>query len=269
MGKRAEAEQRWRDSDDPESGSGFQRMTILEHLDELRRRLIRAIAAVGLIFLATYAIHEQLFELVAKPLTQHLPQEGRLVYLKLQEPFILYIKVAIVSAIFLAAPYILYQIWLFIAPGLYRHEKKYAIPFILFSSTLFLAGCSFAYFIAFPNACAFFIELGNPYTPNIAIDMFFDLAMFIILGMGAVFQLPLIIVFLALMGVVTPRFLVQKFRHAILIIFIIAAIISPTTDAVNLFLFAGPMILLYIISIGLCWLIARRRDKQREESAAG
>jgi len=244
------------------------KMTILEHLEELRKRLIRSIAAVGLIFLATYAIHEELFRTVALPLTRHLPDEGRLVYLKLQEPFILYIKVAIVAAIFLGAPYLLYQVWLYIAPGLYRKEKRYAIPFVLASSLLFLAGCSFAYFVAFPNACAFFIDLGQPYTPNIAISMFFDLAMFIIIGMGAVFQLPLVIVFLAMMGVVTPRFLVKKFRHAILIIFVVAAIISPTTDAVNLFIFAGPMILLYCLSIGLCWIIVRKRNRKRIENTA-
>ena len=253
--------------DESKEENGFQKMSLLEHLEEFRRRLFRALAAVGIAFCVTYAFHEQIFRVVAQPLTRFLPDGGHLVYLRLQEPFILYIKVAIVAAIFLSAPYLLYQVWLFISPGLYRHEKRFAIPFILFASVLFIGGCCFAYFIAFPAACQFFVELGQPYTPNIAIDMFFDLAMFIIIGMGAVFQLPLVIMFLTMLGVVTPRFLIKKFRHAIVIIFIVAAVISPTTDAVNLFIFAGPMVLLYIMSIGLSWMLARRRNKKLAEDS--
>lgn len=249
-------------------GAPLRQMSLLEHLEELRKRLLHAALSVVAAFCLTYAYHQEIFQTLALPLTKHLPPEGNLVFLKLQEPFTLYLKVAFFAALILAAPYILYQLWLFISPGLYRHEKQYAIPFLFFSSLLFLAGCGFAYFVAFPSACAFFIELGQPYTPNIDIDHFFDLALFIIAGMGAVFQLPVVIAFLAMMGVVTPQFLLKKFRHAIIIIFIAAAVISPTTDAINLFLFAGPMLVLYILSIGVAAIFYWRKKKARERAAA-
>lgn len=250
------------------AAGGFKPMTLLQHLEELRKRLLHAAIAAALAFCVTYAYHEEIFRVLAQPLTRYLPEGGRLVYLKLQEPFTLYIKVAFVAGLILAAPFILYQVWLFISPGLYRHEKRYALPFIVFSSTLFIAGCLFAYFIAFPSACAFFIQMGQPYVPNIDIDFFFDLALFIILGMGAVFQLPIVIAFLSMMGMVTPGFLLRKFRHAVVIIFIVAAVISPTTDAINLIIFAAPMLVLYILSIGVSGLFAWRKKRTREANAA-
>lgn len=240
-------------------------MSLLEHLEELRSRLFRILLGVAVAFALTFSFHKEIFNWLALPLTRYLPEGGRLVYLKLQEPFMLFIKVALVAAIFLSAPYILYQVWLFISPGLYRHEKRYTIPFILFSTLLFVAGCLFAYLIAFPSACAFFIDMGQPYVPNIDIDFYFDLALFIIVGMGAVFQLPIVIAFLSLMGLVTPGFLVRKFRHAVVIIFIVAAVVSPTTDAINLCIFAGPMLVLYILSIGVSWIFMRRRRVRQPE----
>lgn len=245
----------------PETGESLKPMTLLEHLDELRRRLMRCLMAVAVGFAVSYAYHEEIFQWLALPLTRYLPEGGRLVYLKLQEPFMLFLKVALFAGIFLAAPYLLYQLWLFISPGLYRHEKRYALPFIVFASALFIAGCAFAYFVALPSAFQFFIDMGKGYTPNIDIDFFFDLVLFIILGMGAVFQLPIVIAFLSMMGMVTPRFLIQKFRHAVVIIFIVAAVISPTTDALNLVIFAGPMLVLYVLSIGVSWIFMRRRAK--------
>ena len=248
--------------------TAFKPMTLLEHLEELRRRLFHCALAVALAFCFTYYFHAEIFQWLSAPLVQYLPEGGRLVFLKLQEPFTLYLKVAAVAAIFFSAPYLIYQVWLFIAPGLYRHEKLYALPFILFASALFLGGCAFAYYIAFPSACAFFIDLGKPFVPNIDIDFFFDLSLFIILGMGAVFQLPIVIAFMSMMGMVTPKFLIQKFRHAMVIIFIVAAVVSPTTDAINLCIFAGPMIVLYILSIGVSWIFAARRKRRAQESAA-
>lgn len=245
----------------PESGESLKPMTLLEHLDELRRRLMRCLMAVAVGFAVSYAYHEEIFQWLARPLTRFLPDGGQLVYLKLQEPFMLFLKVALFAGIFLAAPFLLWQLWLFISPGLYRHEKRYALPFIVFASALFIAGCAFAYFVALPSAFQFFIDMGKGYTPNIDIDFFFDLVLFIILGMGAVFQLPVVIAFLSMMGMVTPRFLIQKFRHAVVIIFIVAAVISPTTDALNLVIFAGPMLVLYVLSISVSWIFMRRRAK--------
>jgi sec-independent protein translocase protein TatC len=252
----------------PESGDSLRSMTLLEHLDELRRRLFRCLMAVAVGFAVSYAYHEEIFQWLARPLTRFLPEGGQLVYLKLQEPFMLFLKVALFAGIFIAAPFLLWQLWLFISPGLYRHEKRYALPFIVFASALFIAGCAFAYFVALPSAFQFFIDMGKGYTPNIDIDFFFDLVLFIILGMGAVFQLPIVIAFLSMMGMVTPRFLVQKFRHAVVLIFIVAAVISPTTDALNLVIFAVPMLVLYIVSIGVSWIFARRRARGDAAGAA-
>lgn len=246
----------------------FKPMTLLEHLEELRRRLFHCALAVALAFCFTYYFHAEIFQWLSAPLAQYLPEGGRLVFLKLQEPFTLYLKVAAVAAIFFSAPYLIYQVWLFIAPGLYRHEKLYALPFILFASVLFISGCAFAYYIAFPSACAFFIELGKPFVPNIDIDFFFDLSLFIILGMGAVFQLPIVIAFMSMMGMITPKFMLQKFRHAVVIIFIVAAVVSPTTDAINLLIFAAPMLILYVLSIGVSWIFAARRKRRAQEAAA-
>jgi sec-independent protein translocase protein TatC len=247
-------------AEDASSEPAFKPMSLLQHLEELRRRLFHCALAIALAFCFTYYFHAEIFQWLSTPLARYLPEGGRLVFLKLQEPFTLYLKVAAVAAIFFSAPYLIYQVWLFIAPGLYRHEKLYALPFILF-----LSGCAFAYYIAFPSACAFFIDLGQGFTPNIDVDFFFDLVLFIIIGMGAVFQLPIVIAFMSMMGMVTPKFLLRKFRHATVIIFIVAAVISPTTDAINLFIFAGPMMVLYVLSIGVSWIFARRRKRKELE----
>lgn len=248
----------------------LKKMSLLTHLEELRKRLIRSVLAVVVAFLVTFFYCKEIFNFVARPLLKLLPKGGQLVYTDLSTPFMLFMKVALVTALILAAPVILYQLWLFISPGLYRHEKRYVLPFMFFSSLLFLSGCAFAYLVIFPATCAFFIQVGSPYTPLIDISFFFDLAMVIVLGMGAVFQMPIVIVFLTMMGVVSPGFLLRKIRHAILIIVIVAAVLSPTTDVLNLLLFSAPMVVLYVLSIGLSWIVARGKRRRREaEEAAG
>lgn len=240
----------------------LRKMPLLEHLSELRKRIVWSMAGILVAFVLTFSFYSFLFDQLARPLERHLPKGKHLVFIRLQEPFTVSIKVAIVSAILLSAPFIFYQIWLFISPGLYRKEKRLVIPFLLFSTSLFAGGCLFAYYFAFPAACAFLLSMGTPYTPQISMDEYFDLAMLVILGMGAIFQMPVIVSFLSMMRVLTPRFMIRTLRHAILIIVVVAAIISPTTDIVNLFVYACPMVVLYILSIFMSWIFTRRARKK-------
>ncbi|MBP7865307.1 MAG: twin-arginine translocase subunit TatC [Acidobacteria bacterium] len=244
-----------------EANNELRKMTLLEHLQELRSCLLYSVIAVAVAFGVTFAFNDWIYGQLALPLLRHLPKGSTLVFLRLQEPFTVSLKVAFCFAVFLSAPVIIYQLWRFISPGLYQKERRWFVPFVFFSSLLFLAGCTFAYRVAFPAACSFLIGVGRPYNPQISMDEYFDFAMMVILGMGAVFQMPIIVSFLAMMKILTPRFMIKTLRHAILIIFILAAIISPTTDVVNLFIFAAPMILLYLVSVILCWLITRRRAR--------
>jgi sec-independent protein translocase protein TatC len=194
----------------------------------------------------------------------YLGRENQLVTNTVQGAFNLYIKVAFFSAIFFAVPFILTQAWGFIAPGLYPHEKKYAAPLIIMATLSFVVGCAFAYYIAFPRAADFLLSVateGN-IQPLITVDEYFDLILTIMLGLGVVFEIPAIVFFLARMGLVTYKMLLKVWRAAVIVIFIIAAILSPTTDVPNLMVFAAPMMILYAVSIGIAWLFHRDRHKE-------
>ncbi len=186
----------------------------------------------------------------------------KLITQTVQGAFNLYIKVAFYAAIFFAVPFLLIQVWGFISPGLYKHEKKYAFPFVLMSSLFFLIGCTFAYYIAFPRAADFLLEVaveGN-LEPLVSADEYFDLIILIMLGLGIVFEMPAVTFFMAKLGIVTPQFMLKGWRYAIVLIFIVAAVLSPTTDIPNLLVFAAPMLLLYGVSIGIAALFGRKRD---------
>ena len=235
------------------------RMTFLEHLDELRRRIMHSIIAVVVTFGVAWIFHERIFDFLSIPIKSVV---DKLVVIKPTEPFTIYLKVSFVAAIFLAVPYILFQVWLFIAPGLYRKEKSYALPFLLASTILFLLGGMFAYYVVLPPALSFLLlEFGSSFDHMISAVEFFDFEMLIIIGMGVIFQLPVLVAFLSIFGLITPRFLWKNFRYAVLIITIIAAVVSPTTDPFNLFLWSGPMVILYSLSIGISWIFKRRREK--------
>jgi sec-independent protein translocase protein TatC len=195
----------------------------------------------------------------------YLGKDNQLVTGTVQGAFNLYIKVAFFAAIFFAVPFILVQAWGFIAPGLYPHEKKYAAPLIIMASICFITGCAFAYYIAFPRAANFLLGVateGN-IQPLITVDDYFDLILTIMLGLGVVFEMPAIVFFLARMGLVTYKLLLKVWRISIIVIFIIAAILSPTTDVPNLLVFAAPMMLLYFLSVGIAWLF--HKDRRKEE----
>lgn len=248
---------------DPEQQLGG-RMTFLEHLDELRRRILQSIYALLVGFSVGWIFRERIFDFLAEPIYDAV--QDQLVIIKPTEAFTIYLKVAFAAAIFLAIPWILLQVWLFIAPGLYRKEKLYALPFLLSSTILFLAGGAFAYLVVLPPALNFLLNVfGQKFKPLITAVEYFDFEVLILVGMGAIFQLPVLVGFLSIFGMVTPRFLWKNFRYAFLLIVIIAAVVSPTTDPFNLFIWSGPMVVLYLVSIIISWLFNRRRTKRLEK----
>ena len=233
------------------------RMTFLEHLDELRKRIVQSLIALVLTSAAGWIFREQIFEILRAPLGDAVQT---LVYTKVTDTFTIWLKIAVAFGIFLASPFILLQVWLFISPGLYRKEKKYSVPFLVSGTALFVAGGLFAYYVILPLSLNFLIkELGARLQPMLTAVDYFNFVVIIVVGMGAVFQLPVLVAFLSLFGLITPRFLWKNFRYAILLIFIVAAVVSPTPDALNLSFWAGPMILLYLGSIGVSWVFQRRR----------
>lgn len=241
-------------------------MTLLEHLEELRKRIIWSILGITAAFFGCFLYAEKIFAYVQRPIMEALQRnnmEQTLVYTNPIEPFNLYVKIGLIAGIFLASPFVLYQIWMFIAPGLYRHEKRYVVPFMLSTVGLFLSGGFFGYKIVYPQALTFLIHYGGQFKPMITVSEYTNLFMTIILGLGAVFELPVLIFFLALMGIVSAGWLWRNIRYSILVIFIIAAIVTPTPDVVNMCIFAAPMVGLYVLSIGVAWLVHPSRRKAR------
>jgi len=244
-----------------ENEDGFGKMSFLEHLDEFRKRLIFIIITVLIAFMICWVFSPRIYKIIASPLTQFLPEnDNKLAYTSLTDPFFLYMKTAFIAALFASCPIILYQLWLFIAPALYRKEKRYVFPFVAFSSLFFFAGGAFGFYVVFPAACRFFLAVGENFKQVITIKEYFSLFSRIILGIGLVFEMPVLTFFLARIGVVTASFLWKNLKYAILLIFIIAAAITPTPDIVTQSFVALPMIGLYGLSI-LVALVFRRREK--------
>jgi sec-independent protein translocase protein TatC len=245
-------------------------MGFLDHLEELRKRIIYSIISVAVGFFACWGYREQIYAVMQKPIMNALKANGmaeKLVYLNPTEPFNLYLKISALAGLFLTSPFVLYQVWMFISPGLYRKEKRYVVPFMISTIALFSMGGYFGYKFVYPYALTFLIDFGKQFQPMITIGEYTSLFLSIILGMGLIFEMPILVFFLALMGIVSAGFMWKNFRYAILVIFIIAAIVTPTTDILNMCIFAAPMIALYLLSIGVAWLVhpkqrAARRDKK-------
>ena len=242
---------------EPEDNTG--KMSFLEHLDELRRRLVRIAIYVGIGLAASFYFSKDIYHFISRPLLTVLPQGTKLAYTNPTDPFTLYLKVSALAGIFLTIPFILYEVWKFIAPGLYRREKRYVFPFLFFSILLFLVGAAFCYTIVLPQAYGFLVRLGGDFTPVIKIDEYLDLTNMMLLGFGLIFEMPVLVAFLAIFGLVTPKFLISKFRYAILIIVAAAAALSPTGDAFNLMIWTAPMIVLYMVSIVVAAVFSWRR----------
>jgi len=245
------------------------RMSFLEHLEELRARIIRMVIGVAVAFVGSLSFSNQLWSFVCQPAVtalNTLHYDPELVQIAPMEAFqIIWVKLPIVCSIFLASPWILYQIWAFVSPGLYRRERRWAAPFILCSAGLFILGGVFAYFVVFRYGLTFLLSIGrgNYVKPMVSITEYFDLFVNVVLGVGLVFEMPVLIFFLTLLRIVTPSFLINHSRYAILLIFIIAAVVTPTPDVFNLMLFATPMCLLFYMGIFASYLLVLHRENRR------
>jgi sec-independent protein translocase protein TatC len=254
--------------DDDEEG-GMLRMSFLEHLEELRSRILKALAGVGIAFLFSLIFANQLWNVVSEPAMVALKTLGfqdKLAQITPMETFTtVWVKLPMLAAIFLASPWILYQVWAFIAPGLYRRERRWAAPFVICSAGLFIAGGLFGYFVAFRFGLTFLLGIGRDIhiQPMVSVTEYFDLFVNVMLGIGLIFELPVLIFFLTLLHVASPGFLLRHSRYAILVIVILAAIVTPTPDVFNLMLFAVPMCLLFFVGIFAGYLLVLHREQRR------
>jgi sec-independent protein translocase protein TatC len=247
------------DSYEDELDANGAKMSFLEHLDELRKRLTGAVISLLIGCVVAFLFVGRIQAFIMVPLYEAMGQE-KLIYTNGFEPFLLTLKIGVLAGLFVASPFILWQFWLFIAPGLYQHEKRYAIPFVVFSTVLFVVGAMFSHYIAFPWTWKFFLSWENEYMRFLpVIGTTFSTYVKMLLAFGAMFQMPMLVFFLARMGVVTAGFLVRHTKYAVLIIFILGAVLSPGTDIVSQALMAGPMLLLYAVSIGVAWAFQKRQ----------
>jgi sec-independent protein translocase protein TatC len=237
-------------------------MSLMEHLDELRKRIVRSAIFLAVGFAAVWSFHDRFVGYIQAP----LKAIGKsLVMTHPMDALNLDLKVSMVGGAILASPFILYQVWLFIAPGLYQKEKRFVVPFMLATVGLFLTGASFGYFYVLPGALQILIvNFGKNFTPMVTIDEYTGFFLSIILGLGISFELPILIFFLAIFGIVSPRFLWKNIRYAILGVFIVAAIICPSPDPWTMCIYAIPMLVLYLIGIGVAWWVHPARRKKKE-----
>ena len=237
---------------------------LMSHLVELRKRLITSAIGVGVCFAVTYAFSEKLFEILALPLKANLPEGDRLIYTNLPEMFFVYIKTGLVAAVLLAAPFIFYQAWMFVAPGLYRKEKRYLLPFVFFSTLLFIGGALFGYFIVFPFGFRFFLGFSNEYIQALpSVKQYFSLSIKLLLGFGIIFELPVVAFFLSRMGILTADLMRRQRKYAILLIFIVAAVLTPP-DVITQLMMAGPLVVLYELSVIIVKVTGKKKAASEE-----
>jgi sec-independent protein translocase protein TatC len=236
-------------------------MSLMEHLEELRRRIVHAAIYLLLGFIVAWIFHDRIVELFQAPL---IGIHKTLMFTHPMDALNLDLQAALTAGAIMASPFILYQVWLFIAPGLYQKERRFVVPFMAATIGLFLAGASFGYFYVLPGAIQILvIKFGHNFTPMISIEDYTGFFLSIILGLGVSFELPILIFFLALFGIVSPKFLWKNIRYAILAVFIVAAAICPSPDPTTMCIYAVPMLALYMIGIAVAWWVhpARKRDK--------
>jgi sec-independent protein translocase protein TatC len=255
--------------EDEEEG-GMLRMSFMEHLEELRSRIIKALYGLVVAFVGSLIFAGQLWDIISDPAVEalkHLKVEPpQLAQLTPMESFsIIWVKLPLLCSVFIASPWIVYQVWAFISPGLYKKERRWALPFVLLTAGLFITGGLFAYFLAFRFGLEFLLGIGmsNNVRPVVSITEYFDLFVNVTLGVGLVFELPVLIFMLTLLRILSPRFLMRHSRYAILIIVIAAAIITPTPDVFNLMLFAIPMCALYFVGVFASYLLVLKREGRR------
>ena len=253
------------DDDEPEGAEDDVPMSILGHLNELRRRLFRIVIIVVLGFVAFYGVSEQLYAFLSAPLQACMPEGSKLIYTSPQGAFFTYMKVALVASLFGTSPFSFYQPWAFIAPGLYREEKRAVLPLAFFSSIFFLAGAAFCFFLVFPIAFQFFMGFAtDTIVPMISVEEYLSFALKLLLAFGLVFEMPLFAYFLSRFGILTPDLMRRSRRYAILAIFIVAAILTPP-DVFSQCLMALPMLVLYEVSIYVSAMAYKKKEDKKSD----
>jgi sec-independent protein translocase protein TatC len=251
------------------SASDMKEAPLLEHLVELRQRLVRCLIAVGVGFALSYSFAERLLDVLLKPLMEVLPAGSKLIATSLPETFFTVMKLALVAGAFVASPYIFFQLWQFVAPGLYKEERKIIMPVAFATAVCFVGGALFGYFVVFPFGFKFFVDYASDYiTVMPTISAYFSLAVTLLFAFGVIFELPVFIFFLTSLGMVGTKALRKFRRWAILLSFVVAAVLTPTPDAINQLLMAGPMIVLYEVGIWVSWFVDRQRLEEKARRKA-
>jgi sec-independent protein translocase protein TatC len=262
-------ERLFRERPEEEAGGA---MSFFDHLVELRKRIVYSLTAIGIGMIAGFIVSKHFISYVMQPeiaalRANHL--DDRLVYTGPAAPIGLIINLSLYLGVVIAMPYVLYQIWLFVAPGLYKHERRAVAGFILSSMALFLCGIAFGYYILLPRVLTFLISFTSdiPIRPLISINEYFDLILVVLVGLGVVFELPVLIFILSVFGIVTPKFLLKNFRYAMLLITVAAAIVTPSPDATTMLVFMSPMVVLYFIGVLVSYVVVRRKQARAKAEA--
>ena len=249
----------------PQKTQNDQEMTLTEHLEELRKRLIVCAVAVGVAFCVTYYFSKDLFRLLMVPLLAVMPPEQGLIFTGLPEAFFTYLKVALVAAVFVSAPVILYEIWRFVAPGLYSREKKYIFPFVFLSTLFFVGGALFGYYVVFPFGFSFFVGFATDFIrPMPSVKEYFSFATRMLFAFGVVFELPVFTMFLSRIGLINHKMLIRQRKYAFLAVFVISAVLTPP-DVMSQLMMAGPLLILYEISIIVSRIFGKKTIEDDQE----
>jgi sec-independent protein translocase protein TatC len=244
-------------------------MPLIEHLRELRSRLLKCFVAVSVAAGAAWIYASKIFEFLEAPLARVLGK-GQVIYTSPAEVFMTNVKASILTAVFATSPFLFYQVWKFVMPGLYPRERRYVVPFVIAATVFFLGGASFCYWVMFPVALQFFIGTFQTatITAQIKVESYFAFATKMLLAFGASFELPLVVLFLARMGLVTPRFLLKNFRYAVLILALAAAVFTPTPDVLSMMLLLGPLLILYGLSIAAAAVFGKKKEPEADAEPA-
>jgi sec-independent protein translocase protein TatC len=255
----------WDDQEPDEQTGG--KMSFLDHLDELRRRIIYSLLSVAVGFGIAFWWLDDIFDFIFRPMQAMLPAGQEMIYTDPGEQIFLLFKIGLMAGLIIASPLVLAQVWLFIAPGLYRHEKKLAIPFVVMGTTLFVGGAAFSHYKIFPVVWGFMSTSFFDFVVFMPrIEPAFSWYLRLVLATAISFQLPTVVLFLAKLGLITPRFMIRNFKYAVMVILILAAVLSPDPGGMGMAMMGGPVIILYILSIGLAWAFGKKRKKPEEEA---
>lgn len=237
-------------------------MTFFEHLGDLRKRILHSFVILLLLFFLAWNFREEIYHWLSLPILRFL--DGKLIFTSLTEPIMMYFKLSFIASLFLASPFIFYQLWLFISPGLYKKERLYVFPFVVLATVFFLAGGAFGYYVVFPMYVKFLLAFGEDFNQMIKIKEYFSLILTVLLGLACMFELPVMVFLFAKLGLVTSRFLLKYFKYAVVLIFVIAAVLTPTPDVINQSIFAVPTILLYLLSVLIAKIFGPKPAKEED-----